>query len=175
MAPINVGFKSNHWIKLTESSKEHQLIVKAFEDGNQEAMAHSYNAMDNVEDTVIAMTHAKKAVQSAMVGGDNQKHSVECPFCLGKGNLDITYTSRRDPDRTKDVSATCSACAGDGTINVDTVFNEYADEVYPENAISAIISKDYNTAKQVAIGMFKQIDGYRNKIEEDSLDRHLRY
>jgi hypothetical protein len=175
MKAINVGFNSIYWVKLMESSKDLKILSMAFDDDNQDAMMHSYDALKAIleGDTAVAMSQAMKAISSAQ-SNQHEDREVECPFCTGAGVLDLEFTSyRRGSYDSKSVTASCSACIGGGSINVSTLFNEYAGDAYPENGIIAILKKDFESAREIAKGFFDTFEQYRSNIEEDSLRHHL--
>lgn len=175
MKAINVGFNSVYWVKLMESSKDLKILSIAFDDDNQDAMMHSYDALKAIleGDTAVAMSQAMTAINSAQ-SNQHEDREVECPFCAGAGVLELEYSSYRgDPYDSKSVTASCSACSGGGSINVTTLFNEYAGNAYPENGVIAILKKDFQPAREIAKGFFDTFEQYRSNIEEDSLRHHF--
>ena len=175
MNPINVGFKSSHWIRLMEASKEYETLTKAMDNGNSMVIMYTYHTLMAIRDGEInpAIRYAQLAYKSAL-NPTNEFHQVNCPFCNGTGVLELEYTPMRDLDTTKEVTVACKACGGVGMIDPMDILNIYADDAYPENAVVAVLSKDIETAKQVTSAFFNTIEQHRPRIEEESLDKYFR-
>lgn len=175
MNAINIGFNSSHWIKLMESSKEYELLTRAFDDGNKSVALYTYATLVAIKkgDIAGATRSANMALKWANMPA-GEAHAIDCPFCGGHGYIEIEYTPRHDLENSKVVTASCSACNGVGTMSPMRLFSDYAEDAFPENAVIAILVKDYDTAKEVASAVFNSIEQHRKQVEEDSLDKHLR-
>ena len=175
MDPINIGFKSVHWIKLMEST-EYSELAKAIDEDNQGAMAAIYAALRAIfdGDSTSSMSRAHHALQLAKNGPHGQ-HSVKCPFCDGTGSIQIEYNSKGDaPEDIKSVDASCSACDGTGQINISRMFSGYLGSTYPENGVIAILDRKFEDAKQIANAVFSEIKKHEHTIKQKSLDDYFR-
>lgn len=175
MNPINIGFKSTHWIKLMEST-EYSELAKAIDEDNQGAMSAMYEALRSIfrGDSTSSMSRAHHALQLAKNGPHDQR-DVACPFCSGSGSIQIEYNSRGDaPEDTKSVDASCSACDGTGQINISKVFSEYFGNTYPENGVIAILNRNFDEAKLIAKAVFSEIEKHEYAIKQKSLDDYFR-